>query len=248
VSPRAPHRFYFAGALTGAQAAVALSAEESHHLLRVLRLGCGARVELFDAEGRGWLAEVAGEHKGIASLRPVEPLAPRRPERFELNIAIAVLKRRPMDWLIEKLSELGVDTLQPLLTARTIGQGDFKSAGAPPERWERLTLAAAKQCGRNRPLALRAPAPLSDWLGQPFQGALGLVARLGEGLPSLAQSLAGRSDAREPVWVAIGPEGGWTPAEETAFAAAGFKPVRLGDLTLRAETAALAAAAACRVI
>jgi len=247
MSPRAPHRFYFAGALAGAQEA-ALSAEESHHLLRVLRLGGGARIELFDGEGRGWLAEVAGEHKGIARVRLVEPLASRRPERFELHIAIAVLKRRPMDWMIEKLSELGVDTLQPLVTARSIGQADFKAHEAPPERWERLALAAAKQCGRNRPLALRALAPLSDWLRQPFPEALRLVACLGEGMPTIGQSLAERRDACEPVWVAIGPEGGWTPAEETAFAAAGFKPVRLGDLTLRAETAALAAAAACRLL
>ena len=221
-----------------------LTAEESHHLLRVLRLGPGARIELFDTAALSYLAEVVDGREGIARVRLLETLATPAPAGSVLNLAISVIKRRAMDWMIEKLSELGVDSVQMLLAARSIGAGDFK--GEPPERWARLAIAAAKQCGRNRPLSVASPAPLSQWLGQLAGPAHKMVAQP-EGEIDIARSLAQRPDPALPIWVVIGPEGGWTPTEQEAFLKAGFQPVRLGELTLRAETAALAAAALCRL-
>jgi 16S rRNA (uracil1498-N3)-methyltransferase len=242
-------RFYYSGHIRAADAAAfELSPGESHHLLRVLRLRAGAQVDLFDAGGRGYFAEVVGAERGIASLRvlgahELEPVA-----GSNLNVAVAVLKRRAMDWLIEKLSELGVDTFQPLLTAHCVALPDIRPDEDPPQRWERLAIAAAKQCGRNRPLSVLRPAPLDRWLKRDRPPAHTAFAHFDPEAPTLGEWLHRREDVALPRWIAIGPEGGWSAEEADAFRLAGFNPVRLGALTLRAETAAMAAVAACRLL
>jgi 16S rRNA (uracil1498-N3)-methyltransferase len=250
MSPRAPHRFYYPGHLTGLgeNAMVEMTPEESHHLLRVLRLKPGSQVDIFDAGGLAWTAEMAGERGGAAVVRLLWPLELAPPEHPIVNLAVAIIKRNPMDWMIEKLSELGVESVQPLLAARSVGQGDIKPYSEPPERWDRLAIAAAKQCGRNRPLILLPPAPVGEWLQRPHPPARCFYAHGGSGALRLGPALAGTAEAALPIWIAIGPEGGWTPEEREAFQAAGYSPVLLGNLTLRSETAAIAAAAVCRLV
>lgn len=250
MSPRAPHRFYYPGHLTALAtgALVQMSQEESHHMLRVLRLRPGSQVDLFDAAGLAWSAELTGEQGGVATVRLLWPLEPEHAAGAGVNLAVAVIKRHPMDLVIEKLSELGVETFQPLITSRSVGQGDIKPYSEPPERWGRLAIAAAKQCGRNQPMTLMPPAPLGDWLSRPRPPAQNFYAHTAPGARQLGQALGAPAETPLPIWVAIGPEGGWTPEECDAFQAAGFNPVLMGHLTLRAETAALAAAAVCRVL
>lgn len=248
MSPRAPHRFYFAGHLDpNAQAIVELSEDESHHLLRVLRLRVGTQIDLFDARGQAYSADVVGEREGRVSVRLLMPIEQEPASQIQVNLAVSVIKRRPMDLMIEKLSELGVDTFQPLLASRSIGQGDIKPYSDPPERWARLAITAAKQCGRNCPLEIMPPSPLKEWLARPRPPAHAFFAHLANESKLLGQAIGERASAALPIWVAIGPEGGWTPQEIEAFMAAGFQPVSLGSLTLRAETAAMAAAAVCRL-
>lgn len=250
MSPRAPHRFYYPGHLTGLgdNAVVEMPAEESRHMLRVLRLRPGSQVEVFDAAGLGWSAELTGEQGGAAVLRLLWPQPPEEAQGPVVSLAVAIVKRNPMDWMIEKLSELGVDTVQPLLASRCVGLGDIKPYSDPPERWERLAIAAAKQCGRNRPLLLAPPAPVLEWLSLPRPPAQCFYAHGAPGAPLLGRALTGGTEPPLPIWVAIGPEGGWTPEERDAFQAAGFNPALLGELTLRTETAAIAAAAVCRMM
>lgn len=261
MSPRAPHRFYYPGPLAGSADGmrVAMPPEEAHHMAHVLRLRPGMELELFDADGLGWRAELDTVAKNGAVVRllaalEAEPLRATPP----VGLAVAVIKRNPMDWMIEKLSELGVRTLQPLLTARSIGQGDIKPGAPPPERWERLAIAAAKQCGRNRPLELAAPATLAGWLTRPQPESRLFFADTTPEAPPLGRALLEGAEAPPapgaliaeppPVWIAIGPEGGWTPEERDALRGAGYRPVLLGGLILRTETAALAAAAICQGI
>ncbi len=242
---RAPHRFYFAGHLKGEGPVVELSEDESRHLLRVLRLRAGTTVDLFDASGQGWSGQVeagAGSRARVRLLGPIERDLTLGPP---LGIAIALVKRRAMDLVIEKLSELGVDTVQPLMADRTVTRLDEND---PPERWGRLAIAAAKQCGRNQPLAILPPAPVLDWLQRDRPPAHTIFADPSPAARPIGQWLAERSGARLPMWVAIGPEGGWTPRECAAFEQAGFLPVRLMNMILRTETAAMAAATACRLL
>jgi 16S rRNA (uracil1498-N3)-methyltransferase len=272
--PRPPHRFHYPGAIptpdadgnsAAAPTIIDIPREESRHMQRVLRLRTGSRVDVFDAAGRAFAAELLPGERNAARLQILHPLDPApgadptAPHAAglptpPLHLAVAVIKRRGMELMIEKLSELGVATLQPLLTRRTVAATSH-AAGSPdadlPERWERLALAAAKQCGRNLPLAILAPQPVAAWLAalQADPTARAAYGDLTEHSVTLGQWLRQLPPgAAAPLHIAVGPEGGWTPEETQALAAAGLQPVTLGPLTLRAETAALAAAAAVRLL
>lgn len=246
---RSPYRFYYPGSLVEHPGeTVDLPEGESHHLLRVLRLKPGAAISVFDKNGRQWSAEVDGHKADIASVTLVEPENEPPPEGPEVSVAAALLKRRAMDWMIEKLSELNVSNLQPLITKRTVVDPPKSPEGRPPARWERIALAAAKQCGRRTPLAFSHPTPLGAWLRRERPRVLACFAHNGPESEPLGQWLGDRAGMGLPVVVAVGPEGGWTPGEVEAFQKAGFSPVNLGPHVLRAETAALTVAAACRVM
>lgn len=254
---RPPHRFHHPSPLPArAGEEVALPEAESRHLRDVLRLGAGAEVAVFDGEA-SWIASVIatggqgdpeGAARGIARLRLERP-EPRdsRPELSPLHVAVSLLKRSAMDDLIEKLTELGVASLQPLVSARTVVRAPDAESD-PPERWERIALAAAKQCGRVAPMRFLPPRPLGEWLAGERTASLACFAHTGAGGQGLGEWLSERAGMGLPVLVAIGPEGGWTPEEVERFRAAGFSQVALGPLVLRAETAATTVAAACRVM
>lgn len=250
---RSPYRFYYPNALPAeAGETIELPEGESHHLLRVLRLKTGTPVTVFDKDGRQWSAAVegrGGEGEGeLARLVLVQPEAAPHAEGPEVSVAAALLKRRAMDWMIEKLSELNVSTLQPLITKRTVVEPPRTAEGQAPVRWERIALASAKQCGRATPLAFSHPAPLGAWLRRERPRVLACFAHAGAGSAPLGQWLGDRAGMGLPVVVAVGPEGGWTPGEVELFQEAGFSGVSLGPHVLRAETAALTVAAACRVM
>jgi len=250
MSPRAPHRFHHPGPI-GPRAPgerLLLPVSESHHLIDVLRLREGTPIDLFDAAGATYRARFVGRRDGCAEIELLAPLDSASPAGPVVKLAVAMLKRRAMDLLIEKLSELGVDTLQPLHTRRSVIPPRAEDEPGVPERWSRLAIAAAKQCGRPRPLSLPPPMAVEHWLQADRPPADGLVAAFGGNPRPLGEWLRQRPALDRPIWIAIGPEGGWTPAEQAAFESAGYVPVGLGPLTLRAETAAIAAAAACRLM
>jgi len=145
-----------------------------------------------------------------------------------------------MDWLVEKATELGVASIQPLATAH----GVLRLAGERAEKkrahWEAIAVAACEQCGRNRVPAIHPVQSFSAWIeaqGGPGAPAARLVLSLAEG----TRSLAGMGTDGQGVTVLSGPEGGLSAAEEQQAIARGFAPVTLGARVLRAETAALAA-------
>lgn len=246
---RAPHRFYYAGQVKiDGPELVELSPEESRHLTRVLRLKIGASVDVFDAAGNafsGTVESLDGDRSRVLLVSRIETEKRLGPP---LNIAVSLIKRRGMDLLIEKLSEIGVDTLQPLLSERSVALPDVRPNTPPPERWERLAIAAAKQSGRNQPLSILPPESVLEWLKRARPPAHTVFADVNPSARPLGQWLIERMGAPLTRWVAIGPEGGWTLRERDAFAQAGFLPVTLGGLVLRTETAAIAAAVACRLV
>ncbi|MCE5230362.1 16S rRNA (uracil(1498)-N(3))-methyltransferase [bacterium] len=246
---RAPHRFYYAGQVKiDGPEVVELSPDESRHLIRVLRLKPGSAVDVFDAAGNAFSGLVEAIDGDIARVKLVSRIEPEKQLGPPVNIAVALIKRRGMDLLIEKLSELGIDSVQPLLSDRSVALPDVKPNSQPPERWERLAIAAAKQSGRNQPLNILPPETVLEWLGRTRPPAHTVFADVDQSAKQLGQWLIDRAGAPLPRWIAIGPEGGWTPRERDAFAKAGFLPVRLGGLVLRTETAAIAAASACRLV
>jgi len=144
-----------------------------------------------------------------------------------------------MDWLVEKATELGVASIQPLATAH----GVLRLAGERAEKkrahWEAIAVAACEQCGRNRVPVIHPVQPFAGWLETQGGPAVRLVLSFAEGTRSLADMATG--EQQQGVTVLSGPEGGLSAGEEQQAIARGFAPVTLGTRVLRAETAALAA-------
>lgn len=214
-----------------------LPEEEAHHAVRVLRKEAGDRIEVVDGAG-GWylveLAEVAGRRAAgqvVARSREVgEP-------DYALTVALAPLKNRGrFEIFLEKAVELGVREVVPLLTART------ERERVKETRAQKILLAAMKQSRRSRLPVLTEPQGLDEMLAARFE--LGLLCHEAEGPEHTILAALARTPAAVRLGVLVGPEGGFTEEEVAAARQAGFAVVSLGPRRLRAETAALAAAAA----
>lgn len=219
-----------------------LPAGAARHV-QVLRLQPGARVTLFNGEGGEFEAVVERMGRSDVAVRveshhPVEREAAR-----EVHLAAAMPANERMDWLVEKATELGVSSIQPLVAERSVVRLKGERVERRQVHWQGVATAACEQCGRNRVPAIHEALSLPEWLrAHPASGARLLLSLHPEARP-LAEAAAGS----DPVTLLSGPEGGLTPAEETAALTAGFVPVTLGPRVLRAETAPLAVLAALLV-
>lgn len=222
--------------------ALALTPEESRYLTRVLRYGPGDGFAVVDGQGGLWSAELTGAATAQLRAPLAQPDRQQPAPRPALVLAVAVVKR-DFELVVRMAVELGVDRLIPLLCDRTAVQGQLK-----PERWRTIAAEAAEQCERLWLPAIEEPQPLASLLsGSAPAGALRLWATTRQPqLPALADFLAAANPAEPPpeaAWLACGPEGGWSPAEEQGALAAAWSPMQLGPRILRSSTAAVAALA-----
>jgi 16S rRNA (uracil1498-N3)-methyltransferase len=228
-----PHR------LVGTGLELPLEAEELHYLRRVLRLREGDRFALVDGAGHLWSATLAGGTLAVLD-QPVDgPLQVEARPSLPLELAVA-LPKRDGELVLRMACELGFDRLTPLKAERSV-PGPFNS-----ERCQLILREAVEQCERLWSPELGALQPAETCLGQPPVG-LGLLATTRrEELPLLAAVLEQTGlppRLGQGVVMAIGPEGGWSSAEEELAISQGWIPVSLGPTILRSSTAAVAAAA-----
>lgn len=227
-----PHFFVSPEDVDGDEAV--LRGDQARHLAVVLRARPGMAVSLADGVGTRFRARVVAADPDAVRLELLdrEAMSPPRPS---LTVVHALPKGRKLDEVVEKLSEIGVDRLVPVHSARSQVRLDAAKAVKAQARWEAVALAAAKQSRRVRPLRIAA---VSDWAAA-FGAAPGVVLYEEADVPLRARlAEIGAGDADELV-LAIGPEGGLTPEE---VAACGLPAATLGSTILRTETAALAAA------
>lgn len=209
-----------------------LTGPEAHHLAAVRRFGAGDRVVLFNGDGNDHPAEVvaADRKRTLVQVFPAE--AADRELPFPLEVAAALPKGDRGDYLVEKLTELGVTRFTPLVTERSVVQPKESRL----EKLQHAVIEASKQCGRN---VLMRVAPLTTWAA--FLATAGLpplrlvLHTAGDQVP--LKTLEGGVGG---VVIAVGPEGGFTTDEVAA--AAGWVRVGLGPRVLRVETAAVTAA------
>ena len=232
-----PPRF-FAPALAGLDAPVALPDGEAAHLTRVLRLGAGDTVAVFDGRGAEYLARVERAGRDGAVVRPYEPVAPTREPAVALTVAPALLKGRRFDDVVRDATMVGAVAVQPLATARTVPSP--RDAG----RWARIAVASAKQCRRAFVPEVRSPCSLERLLDRDRSAVRLLLAEPGavDGGRAALEALAHEARPASAT-LAIGPEGGWSADEVAAAAAAGFRIVTFGRLTFRADAVVACAAA-----
>ena len=222
-------RFFVEAPITGNVAT--LTGDEAHHLSRVMRAAVGDELVLFDGSGAEFLARITQVGKSAALVQIIERREIDREGKCRLTLAAALPKGERQKWLVEKATELGVARLVPLITERGVAQ----PVEAALVRLRRAVIEASKQCGRNRLLEIAEPADAAAFFAAAPVGTVRLLADP-SGMP-----LTSVAHAAELI-AAIGPEGGFTPAEVAAAAECGWQLVSLGKSILRVETAAIAVA------
>lgn len=212
----------------------ALTGDEARHASQVLRVRVGDMVSVFDGCGRRAQAEVLTVSRDHVALRVGEVQSPS-PAMPVITLAQAIPKGKNMDFIVQKAVELGVARIQPLVTCHTVVQpGDGKS-----DKWRRTALEACKQCGQDTLPVIDEPLPWDRWLaGSSAHSGLKLIASLAAGARPLREVLR-EFPATTEVTLLVGPEGDFSALETTAAVAAGFRPVSLGEIVLRVETATL---------
>lgn len=231
-------RFYCPAPLSSGTEIV-LPASTAHHV-QVLRLASGDEVTLFNGAGGTYTARVLQIEKKrvtveIGAFTDVEAELP-----YMLTLAQGLPESSKMDWIIEKAVELGVTTIQPLSAQRCVVRLSAERAEKKTAHWQGIIVAASEQCGRNRLAQLGVPTDFGTWVKQPRDAPLLLLSPRAK---TLLSDWARRSPPRDAV-LAVGPEGGFTPAEEEMALACGAQAIGMGQRVLRTETAGLAAVAA----
>lgn len=220
---------------------ITLSADEARHARDVLRLGRGDEVFVFDGEGREYRCNITDIASRSMTLTVAEEAQPAKPESpLNLTLAVALLKGEKFDLVVQKATELGVTTLVPLINTRAdVRIREPQDAARKVERWQRIALESAKQCGRARLMQVNPPANLDEI----FRAITGVHMKLmfteRDG-GSLDLAFATTADLKSVVAM-VGSEGGWTDEEITQAREYGWELVTLGGRILRAETAAIAA-------
>ena len=223
--------------------------------VQVLRLQPGADITLFDGGGpllRGgeWTATVLHMGRTSVRVRVGAHQAIEREGARAVHLLAGTTAGERMDWLVEKATELGMASLTPLATERSMVRLHGERAAKKQAHWQAVAVAACEQCGRNRvphihPLAslAQALAPASAAAVATGVAPLRLVLSLAPGSVPLRSVLA-QAAPETALQFLSGPEGGLSAQEEQQALAQGFVPVSLGPRVLRAETAPLAALAA----
>jgi 16S rRNA (uracil1498-N3)-methyltransferase len=241
IPPAPKHRFFVPPDTLSGGEHLYLPSDLSRQMRTVLRLRPGARVVLLDGAGCEYLAELSGLHGDQATVRILERRpAPGEPGLY-LTLYAALLKGQHLEWVLQKGTELGISAFVPIVTRRTVVR-DTGRLHKKRARWERILREAAEQCRRGRLPSLSDPLSFQDACcaaASEHEQAFMPYARAQA--TGLADAL-GMLDRPERLALLIGPEGGFDEAEVQQALACGIQIVTLGLRTLRAETAALAAA------
>ena len=228
-----------------------LPASAARHV-QVLRLQPGDVITLFNggpdvqgSSGGEYEATVTQMGRSHVQVQLGVHAVVEREAALQVHLAVGMPANERMDWLVEKATELGVASIQPLMTERSVLRLTGERADKKQAHWQSVAVAACEQCGGNRVPRIHPVLTLAQWLKAPAPMDAAQSPRLLLSLrpESLALRAATQSMASAITFLS-GPEGGLSTAEEELALAQGFAPVTLGPRVLRSETAALAALAA----
>lgn len=202
-----------------------------HQWVRVLRFKSGREVILFNGKQKEKLYTISKIGDNAIHLKLVTDIKGNKP-RQNVYLCFSLLKKDKTDWVLQKATELGVNHFIPMISTRT------EKTGFVLERAQKIIIEAAEQCGRVDIPKVREPVHLKKVISELENKAKLLVAEQGSQIGDIKSQLS----PQMPIVVLIGPEGGWTDEEKQLFAEKNIQHVSLSQFTLRAETAALAAA------
>ncbi|HUE50692.1 MAG TPA: 16S rRNA (uracil(1498)-N(3))-methyltransferase [Candidatus Dormibacteraeota bacterium] len=237
----AMHRFYISPENWNPDAP-ALTGSEAHHARDVLRMKPADKLVLFNGRGREITAEIVDlSGTGIQLRKLHEAETPALRSRIILGQAIP--KGKNMDLIVQKAVEIGAAEIAPIISDRTVVQVDLESAAQKHAKWQQIAIEAAKQCGQNWLPQVHAPRRLGDFFLASTAFDLRLIGSLQPDAQHLKEILADYSNEHQhlpgSVLMLIGPEGDFTPAELALARQHGCRPITLGPIILRVETAAI---------
>lgn len=220
-------------------AEIALPDAAAHHAARVLRLAAGDAITLFGGDDGEFAARILrieprGVHVRIGSAHAADRESP-----LTLTLVQGLAAADRMDYAIQKAVELGVHSIQPVTTERSVARLDAARAAKRAVHWRQIAIAACEQCGRNHVPRLHPLLGFGAWLAASSEASLRLLLA-----PDGELTFAALAPPSGPVEILVGPEGGMTPEETTAALRHGFRTLRLGPRILRTDTAGPAAVAA----
>jgi 16S rRNA (uracil1498-N3)-methyltransferase len=235
------HRFYIAPENWQPDGLV-LTGSEAHHCRNVLRLEPADKVVVFNGQGREITAEILPGDGAEIRLRRLHD-AQTPPLRCRITLGQAIPKGKNMDLIVQKAVEIGAAEIAPILSDRTIVRLDEESAASKQAKWQTVAIEAAKQCGQNWLPQVHTPQSLAQFFKDHRGFDLQLIGSLQSDAVHLKKILeqfsAEHGDRPTNVLMLVGPEGDFTPAELSLARSQGCRPITLGPIVLRVETASI---------
>lgn len=235
------HRFYLPPSDWNPDA-LRLTGPEAHHARNVLRMQAGDKAVLFNGCGREVTAEISAVGGREIELRKLHEAA-TPPLRCRITLGQAIPKGKNMDLIVQKAVEIGAAEIVPIISDRTIVRLDADEAAQKQSKWQTVAIEAAKQCGQNWLPAVRTPRTMAQFFGERPRFDLQLIGSLQSDALHLkrilAEHVAEHGERPASVLMLIGPEGDFTPAELNLARSNGCRPITLGPIILRVETAAI---------
>ena len=214
---------------------LSFGSDQARYVGRVLRLRSGDALTVFDGSGGEYPATIGTITKQELNLSVGEHISRSAESPLRIRLVQGISRGERMDIVVQKATELGVQRISPVLTDFSVVKLEPDRAAKRRDHWQKIAQSACEQCRRNIVPAIDAPQSLLEWFGD----------NTGSDKPQLIL----RADARDSMpaidmpgsdlTILIGPEGDFTPAELSTATTAGFRPLSLGPIVLRSETAAI---------
>ena len=234
-------RLYCPAEIIGKDTIVISSKKEIRYMATVLRLKNGDVVEVFDGKSAEYKCKIKSLSKDKAELAILGRKQFLSSNALQLTLACAIPKKAKMDFIVEKATELGVDTIIPLHTHRTIVELSGERAEHRLQRWQAIAKEASQQCGRIKLPMVEAVAEFSDIVKRIKEYDMALIPYLGAGNQHIKD--VAFKKGRKSILVFIGPEGDFSEEEIALAKENGCHGISLGELTLKVDTAAIAVVA-----
>ena len=217
---------------------IVVTGEEAHHILDVMRLKVQDKVVTFDGTGKEYVGFIKEAKRKSLLIEILETRKPVNSKTSRITLIQAIPTKEKRDYIVEKATELGVYSIAPVMTDRTIVKWDGAKKKKAVERWRKIAKESSKQCGRTDVAIINSVEDFSEIVNKAGEYDLSLIAALNDEAVKLKDALKEFTGGK--VAVAIGPEGDFTPDEVKKAKNANFKLVNLGSLVLRSDTAGLA--------
>ena len=220
---------------SGPESVLVLSGDESKHCCRVMRASEGDCIEVFDGAGRSAEAEIISVERSAVHCRVLK-ISTHQPVPHPIILCQAIPKGGNMELIVQKSVELGVNTIQPLITAHTVARPE--SLAKKQAKWQRIALEACKQCGQNFLPEVKAPLTFAEWRNSEPYFDTAIVASLEDRAVHI-KSLFEARPIKGNLAFLVGPEGDLSVKEYQSAYDLGFQPVSFGNIVMRVETATM---------